>query len=73
MPITVRPTSADIVSVATRLPPQLNGIWAVGAMLGLTRVVRLAHWANDVAIGLDQALRPLIAVGRTQTGQSPGG
>jgi membrane-associated phospholipid phosphatase len=42
-----------LASAASRLPArQRNIVWAAGAGLVLTRVVLLAHWASDVAVGL---------------------
>jgi membrane-associated phospholipid phosphatase len=42
-----------LASAASRFPArQRNLVWSVGAGLVLTRVVLLAHWASDVAVGL---------------------
>jgi membrane-associated phospholipid phosphatase len=42
-----------LASAASTLPAkQRNLVWSVGAGLVLTRVVLLAHWASDVAVGL---------------------
>jgi PAP2 superfamily protein len=42
-----------LASAANRLPaPQRNVVWSIGAGLVLTRIVLLAHWASDVAVGL---------------------
>jgi hypothetical protein len=42
-----------LASAATVLPKnQRNMVWGVGAALVLTRIVLLAHWTSDVAIGL---------------------
>jgi hypothetical protein len=60
-----------LASVASRLPAkQRNVIWSLGAGLALTRIVLLAHWASDVAIGLavgvltERLLRRLTGYGR---------
>jgi len=42
-----------LASAASEFPArQRNLVWSVGAGLVLTRVVLLAHWASDVAVGL---------------------
>jgi membrane-associated phospholipid phosphatase len=42
-----------LASAASTLPAQQrNLVWGVGAVLVLTRIVLLAHWASDVAAGL---------------------
>jgi undecaprenyl-diphosphatase len=42
-----------LASAASELPArQRNLVWSVGTGLVLTRVVLLAHWASDVAVGL---------------------
>jgi undecaprenyl-diphosphatase len=63
-------------SAAARLPPaQRNAIWTAGAALVLTRVVLLAHWASDVAVGLaigaviERILRPVTGFGRATNGR----
>ena len=33
-------------------PKQRNTIWAIGAALAMTRIMLLAHWVSDVAVGL---------------------
>jgi undecaprenyl-diphosphatase len=60
-----------LASVASRLPAkQRNVIWSLGAGLVLTRIVLLAHWASDVAVGLavgvltERLLRKLTGYGR---------
>jgi hypothetical protein len=60
-----------LASVASRLPAkQRNVIWSLGAGLALTRIVLLAHWASDVAVGLavgvltERLLRKLTGYGR---------
>jgi PAP2 superfamily len=60
-----------LASAATVLPKnQRNAVWGVGAALVLTRIVLLAHWASDVAIGLaagavtERLLRRLTGYGR---------
>ena len=42
-----------LASAATVLPPaQRNLVWSLGVGLVLTRIILLAHWASDVAVGL---------------------
>ena len=42
-----------LASAASEFPArQRNLVWSMGAGLVLTRVVLLAHWASDVAVGL---------------------
>jgi len=42
-----------LASAATLLPTKTrNAIWATGAVLVTTRIVLLAHWFTDVAVGL---------------------
>jgi hypothetical protein len=60
-----------LASAATVLPrEQRNIVWSVGAALVLTRIVLLAHWVSDVAIGLavgavtERLLRLLTGYGR---------
>jgi membrane-associated phospholipid phosphatase len=60
-----------LASAATVLPKQQrNIVWSVGAALVLTRIVLLAHWASDVAVGLaagaatERVLRLLTGYGR---------
>jgi hypothetical protein len=60
-----------LASAASRLPAkQRNVIWSLGAGLALTRIVLLAHWASDVAVGLavgvltERLLRKLTGYGR---------
>jgi hypothetical protein len=62
-----------LASAATVLPKnQRNVVWGVGAALVLTRIVLLAHWASDVAVGLavgaatERLLRRLTGYGRGQ-------
>jgi undecaprenyl-diphosphatase len=64
-----------LASAATVLPKnQRNMVWSVGAALVLTRIVLLAHWASDVAIGLavgaatERLLRSLTGYGREPIG-----
>src|ERR1700722_4889829 len=59
-----------LASVASRLPAkQGNVIWSLGAGLVLTRIVLLAHWTSDVAVGLaigvltERLLRKLTGYG----------
>jgi PAP2 superfamily len=66
-----------LASAATVLPKeQRNIVWSVGAALVLTRVVLLAHWASDVAVGLavgavtERLLRHLTGYGREQLGNT---
>jgi membrane-associated phospholipid phosphatase len=41
-----------LASVATLMPAKFrNAIWAAGAVLVTTRIVLLAHWFTDVAVG----------------------
>jgi hypothetical protein len=63
-----------LASAATVLPKnQRNMVWSIGTALVLTRIVLLAHWVSDVAIGLavgaiaERLLRPLTGYGREQT------
>jgi undecaprenyl-diphosphatase len=58
-------------SAASTLPArQRNIVWGVGAGLVLTRIVLLAHWASDVAVGLavgvatERLLRLVTGYGR---------
>jgi membrane-associated phospholipid phosphatase len=60
-----------LASAATELPPrQRDAVWTLSAGLVLTRVVLLAHWVSDVAvgfavgIGLERALRFATGYGR---------
>ena len=60
-----------LAAAATVLPEeQRNMVWGAGAALVLTRVVLLAHWVSDVAVGLavgtaiERLLRPLTGYGR---------
>jgi undecaprenyl-diphosphatase len=39
-------------AAAVLRPAQRNTVWVAGAVLALSRVVLLAHWASDVAAGL---------------------
>jgi hypothetical protein len=62
-----------LASAATVLPKnQRNMVWGVGAALVLTRIVLLAHWTSDVAIGLavgagtERLLRRLTGYGHQQ-------
>jgi PAP2 superfamily protein len=64
-----------LASAATVLPRnQRNLVWSVGAALVLTRIVLLAHWVSDVAIGLgvgaatERLLRFLTGYGREPIG-----
>jgi len=59
-----------LASAATVLPKnQRNMVWGVGAALVLTRIVLLAHWVSDVAVGLavgavtERVLRRLTGYG----------
>jgi undecaprenyl-diphosphatase len=61
-----------LASAASVLPPgQRTAARCVGATLVLTRVVLLAHWTSDVAVGLlvgtlvERILRPITGYGRT--------
>jgi hypothetical protein len=66
-------------SAASRLPAQQRNLaWSVGAGLVLTRVILLAHWASDVAVGLavgaslERMLRFVTGYGRAQgRGKTP--
>jgi hypothetical protein len=60
-----------LASAASRLPArQRNAVWSIGAGLVLTRIVLLAHWASDVAVGLavgavtERLLRLVTGYGR---------
>jgi membrane-associated phospholipid phosphatase len=60
-----------LASAASVLPAkQRNIIWGVGTGLVLTRVILLAHWASDVAVGLvlgaltERLLRVFTGYGR---------
>jgi hypothetical protein len=60
-----------LASAASTLPArQRNVVWGVGAGLVLTRIVLLAHWASDVAVGLavgaatERLLRLVTGYGR---------
>jgi hypothetical protein len=60
-----------LASAASTLPAnQRNAVWGIGAALVLTRIVLLAHWASDVAVGLavgavtERLLRLLTGYGR---------
>jgi hypothetical protein len=62
-----------LASAATVLPKdQRNVVWGVGAALVLTRIVLLAHWVSDVAVGLavgattERLLRRLTGYGYQQ-------
>jgi undecaprenyl-diphosphatase len=64
-----------LASAASTLPaPQRNVAWGIGAGLVLTRVVLLAHWASDVAVGLavgaitERLLRLVTGYGRATNG-----
>ena len=66
-----------LASAATGLPPrQRNAVWALSAGLVLTRVVLLAHWASDVAvgfavgIGIERALRFATGYGAPKAQQA---
>jgi len=59
-----------LASAATVLTSKKrNAVWALGAALGLTRIVLLAHWASDVVAGLalgaliERLLRPVTGYG----------
>jgi membrane-associated phospholipid phosphatase len=63
-----------LASAATVLPPAgRNLVWSLGATLVLTRIVLLAHWASDVAVGLvlggltERLLRFWTGYGRQRT------
>lgn len=60
-----------LASAASVLPKkQRTMIWSIGAALVLTRIVLLAHWVSDVAVGLvvgaitERMLRRLTGYGR---------
>ncbi len=60
-----------LASAASTLPAkQRNVVWSIGAGLVLTRIVLLAHWASDVAVGLavgavtERLLRLVTGYGR---------
>ena len=60
-----------LASAASVLPArQRNAVWGIGLALVLTRIVLLAHWASDVAVGLgvgaltERLLRRLTGYGR---------
>jgi hypothetical protein len=60
-----------LASAASVLPDkQRVAIWSAGAALVLTRVILLAHWTSDVAVGLvigalvERVLRPITGYGR---------
>src|SRR5882762_5688547 len=62
-----------VASAATELPPcERNAVWALSAGLVLTRVVLLAHWVSDVAvgfavgIGLERTLRVVTGYGHPE-------
>jgi membrane-associated phospholipid phosphatase len=62
-----------LASAATQLPPaQRNTVWALGAALVSTRLLLLAHWASDVAVGLavgvgiERCVRFVTGFGRRQ-------
>jgi hypothetical protein len=66
-----------LASSASVLPArQRNLAWSIGAGLALTRVILLAHWASDVAVGLavgavtERLLRHWTGYGR-KTDPSP--
>jgi hypothetical protein len=60
-----------LASAASTLPAsQRNAVWSIAAALVLTRIVLLAHWASDVAVGLaigavtERLLRLVTGYGR---------
>jgi membrane-associated phospholipid phosphatase len=60
-----------LASAASVLPKnQRNVVWGIGAALVLTRIVLLAHWMSDVAVGLavgavtERLLRPVTGYGQ---------
>jgi undecaprenyl-diphosphatase len=60
-----------LASAASVLPArQKNAVWGIGLGLVLTRIVLLAHWASDVAVGLsvgvltERILRRFTGFGR---------
>jgi undecaprenyl-diphosphatase len=60
-----------LASAASVLPAaQRNAVWGIGLGLVLTRIVLLAHWASDVAVGLgvgmltERILRRFTGYGR---------
>jgi undecaprenyl-diphosphatase len=68
-----------LASAASTLPTkQRNVVWGIGAGLVLTRIVLLAHWASDVAVGLaigaltERLLRSVTGYGRENRALPPG-
>jgi undecaprenyl-diphosphatase len=68
-----------LASAASLLPAkQRNAAWGVGLGLVLTRIVLLAHWTSDVAVGLgvgvltERILRFFTGCGRRGIPSSPG-
>lgn len=64
-----------LASAATRLPPRQRSIvWALAAGLVGTRIILLAHWVSDVAVGLlvgaglERVLRRVTGYGRATYG-----
>jgi hypothetical protein len=60
-----------LASAASLLPArQRNAVWGIGLGLVLTRIILLAHWTSDVAVGLgvgaltEQILRCFTGYGR---------
>jgi membrane-associated phospholipid phosphatase len=60
-----------LASAASVLPPkQRNVVWGIGLSLVLTRIILLAHWTSDVAVGLavgaltERILRRFTGYGR---------
>jgi membrane-associated phospholipid phosphatase len=60
-----------LASAASVLPDkQRMAIWSAGSALVLTRIILLAHWTSDVAVGLvvgalvERVLRPITGYGR---------
>jgi len=59
-----------LASAASVLPDRQRAVvWSAGAALVLTRIVLLAHWTSDVAVGLvigtlvERMLRPITGYG----------
>lgn len=68
-----------LASAASVLPAtQRNIAWSVGAVVVLTRIVLMAHWASDVAAGLmvgaltERMLRLITGFGRPDIARRPG-
>jgi hypothetical protein len=66
-----------LASAASILPRNQKAlVWCAGGALVLTRVVLLAHWASDVAVGLlvgtcvERMLRPITGYSRRSLGRA---